>query len=169
MSVPELCLGEDYWANMQILARILWSYNAQTAQAVMTYRAAGQPRSAYNAVHIRRGDKEAEAGVHHLQLYVDAIRRLGYNIRQIFVATDDIRIVGALRGALGGDYNVRSSSASNIGTGYDQGRFNSKSASVRRERILRFFSELEIMFSASYFCWGVDLKCLQLSSVHEGE
>ena len=126
MLVPELGLGEDYWANMQALARLLWSYNAQTAQAVMAYRAAGQPGSAYNAVHIRRGDKEGEAGIHHLQVYVDAITRLTNNIRQIFVASDDIRIIGALRDALGADYDVRSSSESNIGTGYNQGRFNSE-------------------------------------------
>ena len=138
MWVPELCLEEDYWASMQALARILWSYNAQTAQAVMTYRAAGQPSSAYNAVHIRRGDKEAEAGIHHLQVYVDAITRLTNNIRQIFVATDDIRIIDALRGALGADYNVRSSSESNIGTGYNQGQFNSESAAARRERSSAF-------------------------------
>ena len=60
------------------------------------YRAAQQPDSAYNAVHIRRGDKKDEAGIHDLQVYIDAIRRLNSDIHQIFVSTDDIRIIGPI-------------------------------------------------------------------------
>jgi hypothetical protein len=151
LSVPELGLSDDYWANMQTLARILWSYNASTAQRVMTYRGAAQPHSDYNAIHVRRGDKEAEAGIHDLKFYVDAITQLSSDIRQIFIATDDVRIIDILRDGLGPDYDVRSSPTNNIGTGYNQTQFNLESISARREANLRFFAELEIMFAATHF------------------
>jgi hypothetical protein len=149
--VEALGLGEDYWGNMQALMRLLWTYDAEATQAVAAYQAASQPHAAYNAVHVRRGDKKDEAGIHNLQVYVDAIRRLDTNIRKIFVATDDIRIVDPLRNALGPDYEVQSNSQSNVGTGYDQTQFNSAPVSLRRERTLRFFAELEVMFLADHF------------------
>ena len=149
--MPALGLGEDYWENMQTLARLLWTFNAQASQAVAAYRAARQPHSAYNAVHVRRGDKKDEAGIHDLQVYVDAIRRLNSDIHQIFVSTDDIRIIDPLRNALGPDYDVQSNSESDVATGYDQTEFNSAPISLRRERTLRFFADLEVMFLADHF------------------
>jgi hypothetical protein len=151
LSVPALGLGDDYWGNMRALIRLLWRFNAQTTQAVASYRAAGQPRSAYNAVHVRRGDKKDEAGIHPLQVYVNAIRRLDSNIRKIFVATDDFRIIKPLQDALGADYEIQFDSASGISTGYDQAKFNSAPVSSRREITLRFFAELEVMFLADHF------------------
>ena len=152
LSVPALGLGDDYWHNMQALTRLLWTYNAQVTQAVAAYRSAGQPQSAYNAIHIRRGDKKDESGIHDLQGYVDAIRRLNSNIRQIFVATDDIRIIDPLRNALGQGYDVKYNSLeSDIGTGYDQTQFNFAPIAFRRERTLRFFAELEVMYFAKHF------------------
>jgi hypothetical protein len=151
LSLPALGLGDDYWGDMQTIACLLWTYNEQTAQAVASYRATLQPGSAYNAVHVRRGDKEDEAGIHQLQVYVNAIRRLDSKICNIFVATDDIRIIGPLRDALGPNYNVQSNSESDVGNGYDQARFNSAPISLRQERTLRFFAELEVMFLADHF------------------
>jgi hypothetical protein len=151
LSVPALGLGDDYWHNMQALTRLLWTYNAQASQAVAAYRAVGQLRSAYNAVHVRRGDKKDEAGIHHLQAYVDAIRRLNSNIHQIFVATDDSRIIGPLRDSLGSDYVVYSNSDSNVDLGYDQMKFNFAPISFRRERTLRFFADVEVLYLANHF------------------
>jgi hypothetical protein len=67
------------------------------------------------------------------------------------VATDDFRIVNPLRNALGLNYEVQSNSESDVRGGYDQTQFNSLHVSLRRERTLRFFSELEIMFLADHF------------------
>jgi len=151
LSVPALGLGDDYWHNMQALTRLLWTHNAQATQAVAAYRAAGQLRSAYNAVHVRRGDKKDEAGIHHLQAYVDAIRRLNSNIHQIFVATDDSRIIDPLRNSLGSDYVVHSNSDSDVDRGYDQTKFNFAPISFRRERTLRFFADVEVLYLANHF------------------
>jgi hypothetical protein len=151
LSVPALGLGDDYWHNMQALTRLLWTYNAQASQAVAAYRAAGQLRSVYNAVHVRRGDKKDEAGIHHLQVYIDAIRRLNSNTRQIFVATDDSRIIGPLRNALGSDYVVHFNLDCDVGRGYDQIKFNSAPTSFRRERTLRFFADVEVLYLANHF------------------
>jgi hypothetical protein len=151
LSLPELGLGGDFWGNMQTIARLLWTYNAETAQAVASYRSTLQPGSAYNAIHVRRGDKEDEDGIHDLQVYVNAIRQLDSKIRKIFVATDDIRIMETLRDALGPNYDVQSNSESDVGKGYDQARFNSAPISLRQERTLRFFAELEVMFVADHF------------------
>jgi len=151
LSVPALGLGDDYWGNMQALAHLLWTYNPETIQAVAAYRPARRPRSAYNAVHVRRGDKEDEGGIHDLELYANAIRRLNTKTHQIIVVTDDIRVIDPLRNILGSDYVIQSYSDSSVGTGYDQMRFNSAPITTRRERTLHFLGELEVMFLADQF------------------
>jgi hypothetical protein len=67
LSLPGLGLGDDYWENMQALSRLLWSYKAQTAQAVVAYRSTAQPRSPYYELHVRRGDKKDEMGIHDFE------------------------------------------------------------------------------------------------------
>src|SRR5262249_18782752 len=120
-------------------------------QAVAAYRAARQPHSAYNAVHVRRGDKKDEAGIHDLQVYVDGIKGLSSDTHQIFVSTDDVRIIDPLRNLLGADYDVHSNSEIDVATGYDQTKFNSAPISWRRQSTLRFFADLEVMFLADHF------------------
>jgi hypothetical protein len=151
LSLPALGLGDNYWQNMQALTRLLWTYNTQATEAIAAYRTVGQLRSAYNAVHVRRGDKKDEAGIHHLQVYVDAVRRLNSSTRQVFVATDDSRIIGPFRKALGSDYVVLSNSDNEVDVGYDQMKFNSAPISLRRERTLRFFAEVEVLALANHF------------------
>jgi hypothetical protein len=148
IALPELGLGNDYWGNMQTLTRILWAYDAATALSVSRYKTPFSTR--YNAIHIRRGDKKHEAGIHRLQDYADAIRRIESDIRDIFVATDDVHILDPLRDALGKGYSIFNSTNS-YGKGYDQPEFNSYPISSRKEQTLRFFAELEMLSSSEHF------------------
>ena len=129
---------------------MLWAYNWQTKSEMESLPR--MPLSVpFLAAHIRRGDKKTEVSYVPISLYAKAIKKFGGNMLDVYVATDDYRVIRDLRKELGSSRNIYSFAKDQSFYGYDQSLFNDATKDARRAQTLEFFRELELLFSAKVF------------------
>jgi hypothetical protein len=103
--------------------------------------------------HIRAGDKATEAPLVDPAKYLEFASQLGWPLDDVYVSTDDYRIVEALRKMRP---DIRFHSLSDPGTqGYDHRTFISQNHQARFEYNVRFLAEIAILrrvdlFAGSY-------------------
>lgn len=146
---PELDLDEEYWVGMGKVSRAMFHPRPEVIlQKEMCHQTLGLA-SPYIGVHIRRGDKIAEANYTRIDSYIQAIRSCGVPFEKIFVASDDVTAAAALQDALKRFEVV--TLTRNTDRGYQQAEFNALPDWAKRDEMVRFVAELWLLAEASEF------------------
>lgn len=129
----------------------LWHFNENSAAHVATIinRMELQP-ARYIAIHVRRGDKRKEVRLAPLRIYADAIKLLALQDENVFVATDDGRVLSELSDLLPHNRVVALPSAF-IRLGHEQIRHNRVWMKHRYFEIIDLLAEVEIMRHSRIF------------------
>jgi hypothetical protein len=158
--------NENYLFARRDLIRLLWTYNAETAVEVDRIKDEIKVPKEHLAICIRRGDKIAEYSYVDIDLYVKSINTLGRDVRTVFVATDDVRVVSQIS-RLMPHYEFLSLTDDNA-SGYVHSEFKSLPANERRRRTLRFFAQLEFMRDATLFIGSRTTNVSWIVNAHRG-
>jgi len=89
---PQLGIDGDIFHAKSVIAKMILQ---PTADITSEHRAAMEDLKPYVAVHVRRGDKVAEGEAEKIEVseYLRKIQDVAPGVRNIFVATDDYRVV----------------------------------------------------------------------------
>lgn len=113
------------------------------------------PSQDYVAIHIRRGDKQVESPYVPLERYLQALYQLKDELVNVFVCSDDQRVVNAL--AAGADprrgyrFFAMPSATTRLSLGYDHSILTTLSSQTRYDHTVRFLAELQMCANAKAF------------------
>jgi len=110
------------------------------------------PKDNYIGVHIRRGDKIRSKEMLNIQIerYASEIKKHINISNNIYVATDDIRVIKELSALLGVGYKVFYNKFNTI-SGFDETKFNKKSKEQKFHETKMALLDVEILSKSSYF------------------
>jgi hypothetical protein len=147
-NIDELYPSDNYWDNMQFLCNMLWHCNSNTAAELDHLRDDRLHNTPYIAAHIRRGDKITEHDYVPLQAYIAEIRKRAHQFADVYIATDDSRVIQEISKGLEGVIRVHCCESMSDVHGYDQSEFNSSNTESRKHSTIQFMSELILMSNA---------------------
>ena len=136
-----------FLATMHTLITELWQPVARICPLIESMR----PKGAYITVHIRRGDKvtSGEDRLYELEEYVSAIQCIPGEVRNLFVMSDDVRVIQAMQKRMP-EYNILYNSALSQ-HGYNQEQFGLSARSEVMTATDLLIAELEIARCSAMF------------------
>ena len=138
---------DRFLAAMHALITDLW----QPVERIQSLAKSLRPEQEYIAVHVRRGDKvtSGEDRYYYLEEYTTAIRRLPSRVRNLFVMTDDVRVIEAMQRQMP-EYNVLYNRELTL-EGYCQNAFESFSALQVMQATDMVIAEVEVARRSTAF------------------
>ena len=146
----ELYLEHDYHEVCKALLELVWRPTSEVARVIASTIEQHRPTRPYLALHIRRGDKIAEAPLIPVSHFAEVVQQHAGDARDIFVASDDPGVPREVKNSLGADWMVWSVEKK-AGPAYDQRYFNQKPHLVRFRETAEFMGEVEILRDAVHF------------------
>ncbi len=143
----ELGVDLDWWEACRFCLDLMWQMRPEVADAVASIRSGFAIKQPYIGIHLRRGDKSQEAGYVPLESYLARIGAIANPPTTVVIASDDAKESHRLASMLDRSFDVVSMARSQE-AGYDQVSFNSLPAPERREKTIRFLTELETLRDA---------------------
>jgi len=108
----------------------------------------------YFSLHIRRGDKVAsaskEAEAIDISMYVKQIKITHSNIDNIFIATDDYRVIEDFKKICPTHWNVVTFCKSNA-TGHIRRQFINESNAVKKQLMIDLLIDIHFLIKAQFF------------------
>lgn len=148
-SIPELDIDGDIFHAKQIILKMIYRLNPELLKAIAEKDFdSTQP---YISIHIRRGDKITtnEAQMIEIENYVESIKKLDINIRNIFIATDDYSTVESFR-RLCPDWNIITF-CQQAEHGHEQSIFNQKRGLEKKNVMIDLLTDIHYLSNATYF------------------
>lgn len=139
----------DSYTACKKIAQSIWKYNSDTEEEIEKRLKDLNIGANYIGFHIRRGDKEKEVDFIDLGKWCSLAREIDPKIKKIFVASDDFRVIEEIQ-AKNPDWEVFSLCQTSR-RGYVQKEFNSKSADMRKNDIISFLTDIEVLRKSDYF------------------
>lgn len=139
--IDELGIDGDIFHAKQVILDMIFDLNSETYKQIEKGISQIEVFRPYVSVHMRRGDKEPETPAVDVDKYVEIICRERPDIKNIFVATDDFRVIEEFIEICPDFWNVRSF-CSETELGFDQRVFNMRAAEKRRKDTYRLLIDL---------------------------
>ena len=127
----------------------IWRFNPQTRQSIADKIKELDIKGEYLAFHIRRGDKKSEAELIEVANYMDRVKKLNTETKNIFVMTDDYLVIEELQKDYS-EYKFFTLCTENQ-QGYHQNDFNRTTYEKRKEAMLTLLADIEIAKQAEFF------------------
>lgn len=146
--IPELGINGDLLSASKKIIKLTWNYNKKTKLQINSLVSTiGLPKI-YNGIHIRGGDKFLEFEKLEVDSYMKKISKIS-NIKNIFVLTDDYRIVSELRENYSEYHFYTLCKEDEIG--YFHSDFDKVSLEQKRNDMVKLFASMDILANSQLF------------------
>ena len=145
-----------------LIDKAIWRYN-QAVQEELNRRLEPFQDKSFVGIHIRRGDKIAEAKHSSLESYMDCVMKHS-ELKRVFVATDDFITFRDLCTKYP-EY-MFFTFAKPTNSGYQQGTFNHLDGSAKYNRTLDLFADIEMLTKADTFIGTFTSNVGQFMIIH---
>lgn len=147
--IPELGIDGDLQSACSQLIYMTWAYNQQTEKEVEGILKQIELPVNYQSCHIRGGDKFLEQTLFPVQSYIDKIRENSISVNDIFVLTDDYRIIEYIQS----HYPMLHlyTLCGKEEKGYFHSNFVTTSKSNQRFALLKLFASVDVLCRSCYF------------------
>lgn len=171
LKIEPLSLQGDFFQLIRTLSSILCPAPCERHRAEREMATEGLKKGQFAALHVRRGDKvrrwrarpEGEATAPGV--YVDAIHLHRPDIRDVFILTDDFRVVEDFAASSSEFRFVTLCPPTEIG--HRQRTFNALPTAEKREEISRLLTEVHIAAASGLFVGGFKSNvALYIAAVH---
>jgi len=131
-----------------ILVPLTWNFKPEIAKQIQFQKEQLNLPKEYIGLHIRRGDKLIETSqFYNLSEYLDVAEK-NSTIRNIFISTDDYRVIEELKN--NNKWNVFHLASINS-QGYFQQQFDKKLPFEKYNDLIDLFSNVQILYNSSTF------------------
>lgn len=152
-SIPQLGIEGDYLTAFSRMVEITWHFNAELTQAGRNLAAGLQLPQRYAACQVRGGDKITEVALVGPEKYVETLREVCPEVKDVFILTDDYRLYEQLSWAHP-DYRFYTL-CSRQETGYVNKQFTATAAEAKKQQMHRFLTSMELMRCATTFIGSI--------------
>lgn len=146
--IPELNINGDLVHACNKLIELTWRFNIETHMEITKIVNSLNLPIDYASCHIRGGDKYIETTLLTIDPYVERIKE-NANIKNVFVLTDDYRIIVQLRNEYP-QWNWYTL-CGELEMGYFHSNFTKKNFQTKRNSLLNLFASIEIMSDSNRF------------------
>lgn len=147
-NIPEININGGYIQAYNRLFDLTWRFNDFTKKEIEKLITILNLPKNYISCQIRGGDKNIEFDLLSTDLYAKRLRKIS-NIKDVFVLTDDYRILNNLSTLLP-EYNLYTLCRQEE-NGYFNQSFSKMESSEKRTRMIRFFASMEILYRSDLF------------------
>lgn len=170
-SIPELDICGDVFQAKQQILRMMYRLNDEIGNTIQDVQSKRNDPRPYVALHVRRGDKVApqtkEAEAVALDQYVACIQKTVPHAEDIFLATDDYRVVEEFRRICPSRWRI-STFCKPAETGYCNVRFSRESRSVKKRRMEALLLDLHFLVGSQLFIGTYSSNIARLVALFKG-
>ena len=171
-TIPDLGIRGDIFHAKQVLLKMIYHHNHEIQEIIRSQDNILDDIRPYIAVHIRRGDKVSlgtkEADRIEVSKYIEKIKIINPDITNIFIATDDYRVVVEFKSICPSQWFITTFCPPRQ-LGYDQGLFNHKSQDQKRQDMIRLFTDIYFFEKAEYFIGTYSSNMGRLVALFKGK
>lgn len=170
--IPELNIKGDIFQAKKVLFRVVYRHNAEVQRVIHDRDHFLDNIKPYISIHVRRGDKvaektkEAEAVV--LARYVKHVTSTHPDTKNIFIATDDYRVIKEIKEICPPCWRISTFCRPNA-TGYDQGRFNWEDENTKKQHMLDLFIDLHFLIESQFYIGTYSSNLSRLVALSKGK
>lgn len=144
----------EYKNKMQQVINNTWKFKDSTNTEINEIITKLNLPNEYIATQIRAGDKEFEQKIFEIDDYMKKINSINCNTNNLFVLTDDYRIIEKIKSNYP-TYEIYTLCSKNE-KGYDNQSFQQQTPQNKRAQLLNLFSSVEILWNSKYLIGAIN-------------
>lgn len=123
-----------------------WKFNAETLKEITYITEKLNLPDVFIGTQIRAGDKATEAQLIEFSVYMEKIKSLNTYIFDLFILTDDYRIIAEIRDSYP-EYRIFTL-CNEEANGYENSKFQRMDKETKRRELIKLFASIEILWKS---------------------